>query len=225
MAKFHIGIEPIIKSIRSTTNPRTSQRALLVAAELARLIPDAVLHNVMPIFTFMGSADLQRDDAYTFGVVEKTVKSIVPVLISSLRETAASTGLDLWNAASAFISIFTDMAARLPKHRTLPFFVHLVESLGAQEFLAPVSWLLIDRATAKTAKSAGSAGLEQAIELALGVANSAGRHARLVTLKETVGEAGRLMADLPNAEKSAFLSQLYVQCPAQRQYIAESLNV
>lgn len=99
MTKAHIGIEAIIKTIRSTSNPRTSQRALLVAAELARLIPDTVLHNVMPIFTFMGAADFQRDDAYSFGVVERTVKGIVPVLVGSLRETAGS-GLALWNGKS-----------------------------------------------------------------------------------------------------------------------------
>lgn len=83
--KAHIGVEVIIKVIRgmstsvsrdrrsclASTNPRTSQRALLVASELARLIPDAVLHNIMPIFTFMSASDLQRDDAYSFGVVEK----------------------------------------------------------------------------------------------------------------------------------------------------------
>lgn len=69
--RAHVGIEVIIKVIRASTNPRTAQRALLVASELARLIPDAVLHNVMPIFTFMGASDFQRDDAYTFGVVEK----------------------------------------------------------------------------------------------------------------------------------------------------------
>lgn len=60
----------------ASTNPRTSQRALLVASELARLIPDAVLHNVMPIFTFMGASDFQRDDAYSFGVVEKVSLTI-----------------------------------------------------------------------------------------------------------------------------------------------------
>lgn len=59
----------------ASTNPRTSQRALLVASELARLIPDAVLHNIMPIFTFMSVSDLQRDDAYSFGVVEKVRKT------------------------------------------------------------------------------------------------------------------------------------------------------
>lgn len=56
---------------KASTNPRTSQRALLVTSELARLIPDAVLHNIMPIFTFMGANDFQRDDAYSFGIVEK----------------------------------------------------------------------------------------------------------------------------------------------------------
>lgn len=63
----------------ASTNPRTTQRALLVASELARLIPDAVLHNAMPIFTFMGASDFQRDDAYSFGVVEKV--SDVPSVI------------------------------------------------------------------------------------------------------------------------------------------------
>ena len=61
----------------ASSNPRTSQRALLVAAELARLIPEAVLHNVMSIFTFMGSSDYQRDDAYSFGVVERVSYQVV----------------------------------------------------------------------------------------------------------------------------------------------------
>jgi U3 small nucleolar RNA-associated protein 10 len=71
ITRAHIGIEVVIKVIRASGNPRTAQRALLVAGELARLVPEAVLHNIMPIFTFMGSSDLQRDDAYSFGVVEK----------------------------------------------------------------------------------------------------------------------------------------------------------
>jgi len=71
ITRAHIGIEVVIKVIRASNNPRTAQRALLVAGELARLVPEGVLHNVMPIFTFMGSSELQRDDAYSFGVVEK----------------------------------------------------------------------------------------------------------------------------------------------------------
>jgi U3 small nucleolar RNA-associated protein 10 len=83
-----------------------------VAAELARLIPDAVLHNIMPIFTFRGASDFQRDDAYSFSVVEKvrgfpnkqeeaewhfqTVSKIVPVMTKSLKDKA-ETKLELYN--------------------------------------------------------------------------------------------------------------------------------
>jgi U3 small nucleolar RNA-associated protein 10 len=136
-------------SLRSaSTNPRTSQRALLVASELARLIPEGVLHNVMPIFTFMGASDFQRDDAYSFGVVEKvstptptisavahagdrgetgetlisvtqTVERIVPVMTRSLKDKSADE-LGLYKESAGFLGIFTDMVGRLPKHRTLP---------------------------------------------------------------------------------------------------------
>jgi U3 small nucleolar RNA-associated protein 10 len=172
--RAHIGLEVVVKVIRVSSNPRTSQRALLVAAELARLVPDAVLHNVMPIFTFMGSSDLQRDDAFSFGVVEKTIASIVPVMAASLKDKAV-THVELYTEAKAFLSIFTDMASRLPKHRTLPFFVHLIKSLG-DEFLPPVAMLLADRKKA---------------ELALSLATAFPPAVRAETLLETVLEAKR----------------------------------
>ena len=87
MASEAIGVEVIVKMIRGTyetlasvrflyppsgsVNPRTSQQALLFIGSLARLVPEAVLHNVMPIFTYMGSSDFQRDDIHSFAVVEK----------------------------------------------------------------------------------------------------------------------------------------------------------
>ena len=46
-------------------------------ATLARIAPDSVLHNVMPIFTFMGSNVFHRDDTYSFRVVQQ-VGSPVP---------------------------------------------------------------------------------------------------------------------------------------------------
>jgi len=39
-------------------------------ASLARLTPDSVLHNIMPIFTFMGTNVFHRDDSYSFKVVQ-----------------------------------------------------------------------------------------------------------------------------------------------------------
>ena len=44
---------------------------------LTRLAPDAVLRNVMPIFTFMGSNVFHRDDTYSFRVVQKVCNSLL----------------------------------------------------------------------------------------------------------------------------------------------------
>lgn len=192
--RARVGIEVIVKVIRASSNPRTAQRALLVASELARLIPDAVLHNVMPIFTFMGSSDLQRDDAYSFGVVEKTVERIVPIMTASLNRDGSKH--ELYAESLSFLSIFTDMANRLPKHRTLPFFVHLVKSLGAEDFLAPVCMLLATR------------GKADALELPLSLAAAFSPAARTEALLEFVKEANSVFLDedevifLPPGEKT-----------------------
>ena len=39
-----------------------------------------VLHNIMPIFTFMGDNMLRRDDRYSLQVIQQTVDSVVPVI-------------------------------------------------------------------------------------------------------------------------------------------------
>jgi len=59
-----------------TNNPQTFHQALLLISNLTRLAPDSVLHNIMPIFTFMGSNVFHRDDTYSFAVVQKVPKSI-----------------------------------------------------------------------------------------------------------------------------------------------------
>lgn len=52
-------------------NPQILHQALLLMADMAKLTPDAVLHNVMPVFTFMGSHVFHRDDPYSFTVVQR----------------------------------------------------------------------------------------------------------------------------------------------------------
>lgn len=42
---------------------------------------DVVMHNMMSIFTFMGTSLLRRDDSYSFQVIHQTIQSIVPTLI------------------------------------------------------------------------------------------------------------------------------------------------
>lgn len=197
--RARVGIEVIVKVIRASTNPRTAQRALLVASELARLIPDSVLHNVMPIFTFLGGSDLQRDDAFSFNVVEKTVERIVPVMATSLKDKSTSK-LDLYVQSRAFLAIFTDMAGRLPRHRTLPFFVHFVKSLGARDFLAPVCMLLADKS--------------KSLELPLSLVAAFNAPARADTIVELVREAARLIA-AETDDSETFLGKEDGRAPVQ----------
>lgn len=52
-------------------NPQTFHQGLLLISNLARIKPALVLQNVLPIFISVGANAVQRDDAYTFRVVEK----------------------------------------------------------------------------------------------------------------------------------------------------------
>ena len=40
-----------------------------------------MLHNVMPIFTFMGASVVRKDDSYSFEVITKTLDTVIPALI------------------------------------------------------------------------------------------------------------------------------------------------
>lgn len=42
---------------------------------------DSCLHEIMPIFTFVGSSVLRMDDAYSFQIILKIIESVVPILI------------------------------------------------------------------------------------------------------------------------------------------------
>ncbi|KAI0920552.1 hypothetical protein AcV5_010550 [Taiwanofungus camphoratus] len=137
-------VEVLVELIRASESPQTFHQALLLMASLARLAPEAVLHNVMPVFTFMGSNIFHRDDTYSFRVVQKTVDCIVPVMVTSLKK-AHTTRLDLYIGSRDFLRLFTDAANHIPRHRRAKFFSHLVDVLGPDEFLSPVCMLLIDK--------------------------------------------------------------------------------
>lgn len=64
-------VDVLVDIIRSSDAPQTSHQALLLLGGLARLAPESVLVNVMPVFTFMGSNVLGRDDSYSFRVIQK----------------------------------------------------------------------------------------------------------------------------------------------------------
>ncbi|KAI0742763.1 hypothetical protein C8Q80DRAFT_1221194 [Daedaleopsis nitida] len=144
VAPGSIRVDTLVEILRTSENPQTFHQACLLMASLARVVPDAVLHNIMPIFTFMGSNVFHRDDTYSFRVVQKTIDNIVPVMVASLKEGHGS-GVDLYDAAREFLRVFTNAATHVPRHRRVGFFSHLVDTLGPADFLAPITMLLVDR--------------------------------------------------------------------------------
>ncbi|KAI0776755.1 hypothetical protein BD413DRAFT_469201 [Trametes elegans] len=162
-----IRIDTLVEILRTSENPQSFHQASLLMASLARIAPDAVLHNAMPIFTFMGSNVFHRDDTYSFRVVQRTIDSIVPVMVASLKDKHG-TGMDLYRAAREFLRVFTSAANHIPRHRRVNFFSHLVDTLGPADFLAPLTMLLVDRVANRVVRqnateSAGSLFLPLAV--------------------------------------------------------------
>ncbi|EGO02920.1 hypothetical protein SERLA73DRAFT_102973 [Serpula lacrymans var. lacrymans S7.3] len=184
-----IRLDILLELIRVSDNPQTFHQALLLMGSLARLTPDSVLHNVMPIFTFMGSNIFHRDDSYSFKV---TIESIVPVMASSLK-TKYSDGLDLYVGSRDFLRIFTDACGHIPRHRRSNFFVHLVEVLGAHEFLAPVCMLLVDR-TANRVSRQRPEEAQTSMALPISVLHHFSKPVQLYVSVETLQESLRLMS-------------------------------
>ncbi|KAF8626030.1 hypothetical protein AX15_005120 [Amanita polypyramis BW_CC] len=139
-----IRLDVLVELIRVSDNPQTFHQALLLISKLSRLAPESALHNVMPVFTFMGSNVFHRDDTYSFKVVQQTIESIVPVMVSSLKHTHTNK-LDLYIASKDFLRVFTDASNHIPRHRRNNFFSHLVDILGASDFLAPFCMLIVGK--------------------------------------------------------------------------------
>ncbi|KAH9921142.1 uncharacterized protein B0H18DRAFT_1086220 [Fomitopsis serialis] len=124
-----IRVDILIELIRAADNPQTFHQALLLIAAMA-------------LFTFMGR---------TFRVVQKTIDSIVPVMVASLR-SSNDLRLDLYTASRDFLLIFTDASNHIPRHRRAKFYSHLVDILGPDEFLAPVCMLLVDKVSKRVVR-------------------------------------------------------------------------
>ncbi|KAI0651200.1 hypothetical protein C8Q79DRAFT_1004507 [Trametes meyenii] len=190
-----VRVDTLVEILRTSENPQSFHQASLLMASLARIAPDAVLHNVMPIFTFMGSNVFHRDDTYSFRVVQKTIDSIVPVMVASLKEKHGS-GMDLYRAARDFLRVFTTAANHVPRHRRVNFFSHLVDTLGPEDFLAPVTMLLVDRVANRVVRqnvtdSVGS------LFLPLAVCEKYPAGLQLSLFVELVYEVERLVSDPP----------------------------
>ncbi|KAF8933369.1 HEAT repeat-containing protein 1 [Dissophora ornata] len=144
-------VDLVVNCIRATGNPQTHNQALLLMAAIASLYPEKVLHNIMPVFTFMGANVLRQDDNYSFHVIQQTLEKIIPPLVAAhRRQSAESQSLVL--QVRSIIKVFVDALFHIPKHRRLRLFSVLITTLGEEDFLHAVTCLIIEKYTERAGK-------------------------------------------------------------------------
>ncbi|KAJ6116628.1 HEAT type 2 [Penicillium capsulatum] len=131
----------VVDCVRTTESPQVQNVALLLVAGLSVIAPELVLHSVMPIFTFMGSSVLRKDDDYSVSVIDQTIDQVVPALIQSLRNQKR----DIVSGTSELLLSFTAAFEHIPSHRRLRLFHALITKLGTQDFLFAVLAMLANR--------------------------------------------------------------------------------
>ncbi|OCL06827.1 hypothetical protein AOQ84DRAFT_69825 [Glonium stellatum] len=131
----------LVDCIRHTTNPQVQNAALLLISSLASWMPELVLHNLMPIFTFMGSTLLRQSDDYSAHVIDQTITRVVPQLADSLRKR----NKDFIIGMADLLLSFTAAFEHIPLHRRLGLFGQLAKTLGPEDSLFAIISLLVDR--------------------------------------------------------------------------------
>uniref|UniRef100_A0A8D1WQ10 HEAT repeat-containing protein 1 n=1 Tax=Sus scrofa TaxID=9823 RepID=A0A8D1WQ10_PIG len=150
--KFNV--ELIVQCIRVSEMPQTHHHALLLLGTVAGIFPDKVLHNIMSIFTFMGANVMRLDDTYSFQVISKTVKMVIPALIQSDRGDSVEVTRNVEDVVVKIIHVFVDALPHVPEHRRLPILAQLVDTLGAERFLWVLLVLLFEQYVTKTVLAA-----------------------------------------------------------------------
>ncbi|KFB38442.1 AGAP009004-PA-like protein [Anopheles sinensis] len=139
-------VEQIVQCIRGSQNPQTHHHALLLLGHVARYVPEQVLHNMMEIFTFVGSSIVRQDDAYSFQIISKTIETIVPTIAGSESSSHEQ--------VIPILKIFSDIILDVPEHRRIALYVKLLQTLGADEYLWVFLGVLIESDVLKGGRNA-----------------------------------------------------------------------
>ncbi|XP_050980668.1 HEAT repeat-containing protein 1 [Labeo rohita] len=160
--KFNV--ELVVQCVRMSDMPQTHHHALLLLGALAGIFPEKVLHNIMPIFTFMGSNIMRLDDTYSFQVINKTVQAVIPALIKAHEGENAQSEGHMETVVSHIVHVFVDALPHVPEHRRLPILSQLMSTLGPSRFLWVLMLLLFKQHVTQTSVSAAGGEKESVVE-------------------------------------------------------------
>ncbi|KAJ1936451.1 snoRNA-binding rRNA-processing protein utp10, partial [Linderina pennispora] len=103
-----VRVDVIVQSIRTSSSPQTHNQTLLLLAAVAVQHPQAVLHHVMAIFTFMGANVLRQDDEYSFRVIHQTLEKVIPPLVKAKPGEQAISKREEVALAGPILRVFVD---------------------------------------------------------------------------------------------------------------------
>ncbi|NWQ91973.1 HEAT1 protein, partial [Burhinus bistriatus] len=162
--KEKFNVEVIVQCIRISKMPQTHHHALLLLGAVASMFPDKVLHNIMPIFTFMGANVLRLDDTYTFQVINKTVQMVIPALIQAEDSDLSESSGSVEEVVVKIIRVFVDALPHVPEHRRLPILAQLITTVGGDQFLWVLLVLLFEQYVTKTVTATSSTDKDAVLE-------------------------------------------------------------
>jgi len=136
-----VHLDVILDAMRSTPDHQVQNAALLFIAAVATVSPERVLDSIMPVFTFMGTNVLGKEDEYSGYVVDQIMDKIIPPLVQSL----SSRGQDAVAETADLVSSFVVAYEHIPLHRRLSLFKKLVSNLGGETFLWVIAHGLVQR--------------------------------------------------------------------------------
>uniref|UniRef100_A0A8C9SM77 HEAT repeat-containing protein 1 n=1 Tax=Scleropages formosus TaxID=113540 RepID=A0A8C9SM77_SCLFO len=188
--KFNV--ELVVQCLRGSGMPQTHHHALLLLGTMARIFPEKVLHNIMPIFTFMGANVMRLDDAYSFQVISKTVQMVIPALIKSMETVVIRV-----------VHVFVDALPHVPEHRRRPVLAGLMTTLGAGHFLWVLLLLLFKQhAMQATSADAGETALQRDVEFWISVCCEFEVPEQLLSLFKILKYLSRLPEDKEDGENA-----------------------
>lgn len=153
--------ELIIRCVKESQNPQTHHHSLLLLAQLALMIPDQVLRDIMTIFTFVGTALVRHDDSYSFQIITKIIENIVPILLKGATQK---------DEIVPVLRTFSSIALDVPVHRRLMMYVKLMNTFGAENYLWMFIGTLLEIQVSQHQKAESQEELPIRLKIALSIA-------------------------------------------------------
>jgi hypothetical protein len=169
-SKFNIELlMQILQTHRDLTDSNNNERLnvqeqiLLLLSEISAIFPDKVLEHVLIMFVFVGTKLARKDDSYSFQIITKIIKTILPSIVSNSsvnsskdEEPEISSSNRLKNTVNVIqrhqkelpyvsslvckiLQSFVVALPHIPAHRKTIIFNQLLEIIGLNDYL----WITI----------------------------------------------------------------------------------